>query len=189
MGECGTSKGRRVTGDSGPVDAAKSFTKMQLGADFSQHPPVLVRGGTLVCDAKCAQLLEAAKRIERNLTMAAALGITDADASDNVRESYSDELIRDARRRPQLVAMLESTFAEFIRDPSAKRRALPVMKADDRRVAHTLAGKPPAIPPLTAHYRAALDARCVAVHHAACPPTSMPATPLHVHHAHRAATF
>jgi nitrate reductase cytochrome c-type subunit len=122
--------------------------------------------------------------------MAAALGITDADASDNVRESYSDELIRDARRRPQLVAMLESTFAEFIRDPSAKRRALPVMKADDRRVAHTLAGKPPAIPPLTAHYRAAaLDARCVAVHHAACPSTSMPATLLHVHHAHRAATF
>ena len=128
-----------MTGDSGAVDAAKSFTKMQLGADLFQ-PPVLVRGGHLVCDAKCAQLLEAAKRAERNSALAAAFGLTDAETSDKVRESYSEELVKDARRRPQLVAMLENTFAEFINDPSARRRALPVMKADDRRVAHSLAG-------------------------------------------------
>jgi hypothetical protein len=109
IGECGSSRGRRVGGDSAAVDAAKSFTRMQLGASFSRQPAMLKPGTQLSCDAKCGQLLESAKKMERNRQVAAALGLTGADATDLVRDDYSEVLLKALLRKPQLVAFLERT--------------------------------------------------------------------------------
>lgn len=71
--------------------------------------------------------------------MADALGITNADTSSKLRETYSPFLQQQAMVRPKLVAMLETTMAEFVSRSTASQKALPVMKSDDRRTAHELA--------------------------------------------------
>eukprot|EP00038_Savillea_parva_P008310 m.176107 g.176107 ORF g.176107 m.176107 type:complete len:1315 (+) comp14114_c0_seq1:349-4293(+) len=140
LGECGANQGRRARGDSAAVDAAKAFAAKQLaGTGFT--PPVLKLkpGARLVCDAKCAQLVETAKKAERNRVMAEALGLQGADASDQVRDEYSEILVTAAKRKPALIAQLEKTYRSFVEETTAPRKALPVMKADDRQVAHELA--------------------------------------------------
>lgn len=69
------------------------------------------------------------------------------------RDEYSDFLVRAATTKRDLIARLERTFAKVVESPELKRQPLPVMKSEDRQVAHELA----------AHY-----GNIARIHHCGC---------------------
>ena len=122
---------------------AGAGSRLQWRAGSGAGAAAQGRGRRIACDKRCAEIEALRLQKERNLALASALDIKDANVSGQGREEYSSELLSAARGRPELVAMLESKIGAFVAGLSTgqptKCLPLPVMRRPDRAVAHELA--------------------------------------------------
>lgn len=89
----------------------------------------------LKCDEEC----EKAAKIQRNRELAAALGLENASASSALQQEYPESLMLLLPRKIDTIKMVEEVLDQFVKDPTKKSHSFPIMKYEDRLIAHELA--------------------------------------------------